>query len=201
MGMDNTNDDEIKAPEPLDEVAPKPAGNGKAFVKAKKTTKPKSKLNEDTISRLKQAIRAGAYAETAAAYVGIDRSTLQRWLKTGARTKKGVHWKLVKALQHAWAEAEMRDLINIDRCAMGRPTVYERDPDTGAVLFNKHGYPVVKEPGLAPSWQASAWRLERKFGGRWNKPEKVDQNMKVTGPGVQVYIPKNGREADKGTKG
>ena len=174
---------------------PAPPKEGKAFVKTpKKTT---GKLDEELIYKLKKAILAGAYVETAASYCGINRKTFYRWLTTGARTKRGLHWKLCQALEQAWSEAEVRDLMNIDRCAFGRATEYERHPDTGEILFNKHGYPVVKNPGLAPSWQASAWRLERKFSKRWSTKQKLEVSGDVSGSSVQVFVPDNGRSVER----
>ena len=44
-----------------------------------------TKLNEDITEEIVKAIKLGNYLETAAAYVGISKSTLYDWLRRGKR--------------------------------------------------------------------------------------------------------------------
>ena len=115
-----------------------------------------TKLNIDTHNKIISAIRAGNYIETAAAYAGIDKSTLYDWLKRGEREKQRVaqnpRYKIRKseepyvefsnAVEKALAEAEVRDVAIIAKAA-------------------------------EEQWQAAAWRLERKFPDRWGR-KKLD---------------------------
>lgn len=134
------------------------------------------KLTEDTIEKVCELIRKGAYIETAVAYCGISKDTFYRWLKEGARTKEDtLTKKLSDALWVAQAEAEMRDLNIIDKVALGSPDVLARD-EAGNILLDAQGYPVVQEYGLQPNWKASAWRLERRFPQRWGKNIKIESN-------------------------
>lgn len=94
-----------------------------------------------------KSVRAGAYLETAAAYAGIDKYLLLRWLKIGRARPKGVYGRFVEAIERAWAESEIRDVH-----AIGKATEH--------------------------SWQAAAWRLERRFPKRWGRQERVE----VSGP-------------------
>ena len=122
-----------------------------------------TKLNFDTHNKIITAIRAGNYIETAAAYAGIDKSTLYDWLKRGEREKQRVaqnpRYKIRKsekpyvefsnAVEKALAEAEVRDVAIIAKAA-------------------------------EEQWQAAAWRLERKFPDRWGRKviEHTDSDRK-----------------------
>ena len=111
-----------------------------------------TKLNFDTHNKIITAIRAGNYIETAAAYAGINKSTLYDWLKRGEREKQRVaknpRYKIRKsekpyvefsnAVEKALAEAEIRDVAIIGKAA-------------------------------EEQWQAAAWRLERKFPHKWGR--------------------------------
>src|SRR5690606_31176789 len=59
----------------------------------------------------------GAYIETAAAYAGINKSTLYDWMKRGARAKSGKYKEFSNAIEKALAESEMRDLAVIAKAS------------------------------------------------------------------------------------
>lgn len=99
-----------------------------------------TKLTPELQRLICDTLRRGAYLETAAALAGVDRTTLQDWLRRGGREEDGIYVDFSRAVQTAQAEAEMRDLDRIDAAA------------------------------AAGVWQASAWRLERKHAGRWGRP-------------------------------
>ena len=105
---------------------------------AKKKGRP-TKLNPETQAKICDALRAGNYLETAAAYAGIDKTTLFDWLRKGARAKRGIHKEFSQAVEKAMADAETRDVALIGKAA-------------------NNG-----------TWQASAWRLERKYPDRWGR--------------------------------
>lgn len=106
-----------------------------------------TKFSKATADRILLALRAGNYAETAAAFAGIDKTTFYDWLKKGAAQSKGQLSEFSHAVEKAMAEAEMRDLSNIGAAA-GRG-----------------------------EWQASAWRLERKFPDRWGRRTKIEAEV------------------------
>lgn len=72
-----------------------------------------TKLTDETIARLTDAIRAGNYIETAAAYCGIDSSTLRKWMKDGRAAKGGKKRELVEAVEQALAASEVRDVLHL----------------------------------------------------------------------------------------
>lgn len=115
----------------------------------------KTKLTPERQTKIVNAIRAGAYMETAAAASGIDRITLHLWLKKGNKYPGTIYSAFADAVHEAMAQAEMRDVLTISKAA--------GDGD----------------------WRAAAWRLERKFPGRWGQTTKTELTGRDGGP-VQV---------------
>ncbi len=111
-----------------------------------------TKLTKETQAKIVEAVRAGAYIETASAFAGIDKASLYAWMKRGNAQTKGIYREFLNAIEKAFADSELRDIMNIGNAA--------------------------KE-----NWQASAWRLERRFPDRWGRKEKinVDANVKHSG--------------------
>lgn len=163
-----------------------------------------TKLTEEVLIEISKNIKAGAYIETAVVIAGVSKKTFYEWLKLSHKDKNHndvksiTHWKLCVQLRNAVAraqeEATMRDIVNIDRCAMGRKPVYDRYPkgtilpardDKGNVQFDKKtgemimidmsdqiicnfkGVPIIAEQGTPPDWRASAWRLEKRKPKEW----------------------------------
>ena len=113
------------------------------------------KLDQNIHDKIYHAIRAGNYIETAAAYAGINKTTLYDWLKRGERARKEsedsgrkvpkkeeAFVNFSNAIEKALAEAEMNDVKRI--------TVAARK-----------------------DWHAAAWRLERKFPARWGRKHQT----------------------------
>lgn len=154
------------------------------------------KLNDDLIKRICNNLMLGMYVETAVVMEGIQKSIFYEWCNQAHKKPNSIYKRFLDAVQTAQAKAEARDLLNIDKCAMGREWEYERD-EKGNLIFNSRGNPIPKRLGVAPDWHASAWRLERRAGSKWNKPEKVEQTGADGGPQIVVTIPSNGREVIK----
>lgn len=103
-----------------------------------------TKLNDALIVKICDAIRGGNYIEVAAAYAGINKDTLYRWLKMGARSKRQtIHRRFSDAVEKALADSEVRDVLLIANAAKTQ-------------------------------WQAAAWRLERKNFKRWGRKDRVE---------------------------
>lgn len=107
-----------------------------------------TKLTSDVQQKLCDAIRAGNYLATAAAFAGVSESTLHNWLKRGANEAKGRHHDLAAAVEKAMADAEARDVALISKAAADG------------------------------TWQAAAWRLERRFPDRWGRRDRLDATVK-----------------------
>ena len=117
-------------------MAKKKAAKKKAKPKAKKAIGRPTKICPEIIEKIQNAILAGSYIETAAALAGINKDTFYEWLKKGAAAQSGIFFEFSAAIQKAMAQAEMNDLLVINRAAQ-------------------------------KSWQAAAWKLERKYPKRW----------------------------------
>lgn len=100
-------------------------------------------VNSDKIKAFINALKNGAYIETACTYTGVGESSVYRWLERGraenARIESGEktdpnetpYWELWEAIEKARSEATLRNLTLIQTAAQGG------------------------------SWQAAAWYLER----------------------------------------
>jgi len=129
----------------------------------------KKKISEEKIKQIVEAVRAGNFIETAAAFAGLSKQTLYNWLKEGMRERdrrengeepdrtKDMYVKFSIDIEQAMAEAEMRDVEIITKAA-------------------------------EQQWQAAAWRLERKFPDRWGKKVAVDAKQEITVPQVQFIF-------------
>jgi transposase len=123
-----------------------------------------TKLDPEIIARIVNALGAGNYLETAAAFAGISKQTLYRWLRRGARSRSGLHREFVDAVEKALAQAEVRDVATIARAASGYDVVKTIDV-TGGDGKNR----TTTERTREFAWQAAAWRLERKHPDRWGR--------------------------------
>jgi len=142
----------------------------KAFAKAKrKGGRPRGslKLNNDLQEKFVLAVRHGLYVETAAALVGMSKQTFYDWSKKAARARERrekdpkarltiTERRLIgflDAVAQAAAEAELRDLATISGAA---------------------------SRGV---WQASAWRLERKFPEKYGRRDAASADGQSAGVG------------------
>lgn len=109
-----------------------------------------TKFSFELAEKIVQAVRAGVFLETAAAFAGISKVTLHGWLKKGARARKGDLHEFQVRVEQAIAEAEVRAVNTIQRAAQG--------------ITDKEGNIVER-----PDWKAASWYLERKHNKRWGK--------------------------------
>lgn len=109
-----------------------------------------TKLTAEVQDRIVGALRAGSYQETAARYAGISPKTFYEWMNRGESDdpEQTLFREFREAVERAKADAEIRDLLLIDKAA-----------NDG-------------------SWQAAAWKLERKFPHRWGRLQRTE----VSGP-------------------
>jgi transposase-like protein len=122
-----------------------------------------SKLTPEVSQRIVQAIRAGNYIETAAAYAGINKTTLYDWLKQGARELDRVQAKSGRRIREK--ARKYVDFSNSVKKALAEAEVSDVAQISLAVR--------------AGNWQAAAWRLERKHFERWGRKQYVESKTEV----------------------
>jgi hypothetical protein len=76
-----------------------------------------TKFTPEVIGRIIQSLQAGNYIETAAAFAGIDKTTLYDWLKQGAAEDEGEYRNFSNAVGEALATAEMLDVQRVGNAA------------------------------------------------------------------------------------
>lgn len=109
-----------------------------------------TKFTPETVKKLLEAVRLGNYRETACKYAGISHQTLRNWIHLAQRPDAPPEYvEFLEALERAEAEAEVEDLGLILRAA-------------------REG-----------TWQAAAWRRERKNPERWGRRDAT--RMELTG--------------------
>lgn len=165
-----------------------------AFVKVNPRGRPET-ISYELIEKICNSMANGAYVETAAVLNGISKVILYKWFKKGNVQKRGIYRDLVNAVQAAMAQGEENDLKNISHAAQGQDLEFAKTDDGHLVLTD--GKPIVAKPPRAPNWQASAWRLERKFPRKWGRLDRIENSGKDGGPIVVVTLPSNGRENNK----
>lgn len=110
-----------------------------------------SKLTEDVKERFLKSIRVGNDKKVAAAVAGISESTLYSWLEKGRQPDAEPEFlEFLESVTQAEAQAEVN--------AVGR----------------------IRQAADNGRWQASAWWLERKYGERWGRNDKIRQE--ISGP-------------------
>lgn len=109
----------------------------------------RSKYTPETVDKITQAIRLGATYQLACDYAGISYETFNQWRKAKPAFSE--------ALKLAEGEGVLKSLAVIERAANG-----VRGEDGEYVLI--------------PSWQAAAWKLERRYPEMYGK-----QRLELTG--------------------
>ena len=131
-----------------------------------------TKLTPEVQDKIVNALRGGNYQETAAQFAGIDEATFYRWMERGASEDEGIYCEFRKAVERAKSQAEVRDIALIDKAAQNG------------------------------SWQAAAWKLERKFPQKWGRVNRTEisgpegKPLTVEVDAKQALLKKLGLDAD-----
>lgn len=142
----------------------KPAKKKAAKKKAVRR-KPKSKggrlslLTPEVQETICKYLSQGNFIETAAAAVGIDQSTLRRWLSRGRR-----EMKRLAVAPHT--EADPVELPYLEFCKAADRAEAQAEVE-GLAMLSAHGY---------KDWKALAWRLERKSFNRWGRRQAIEHS-------------------------
>jgi len=120
-----------------------------------------TKLTPELQKELCKLISLGNYIETAAAFCGINKTTVYDWMKRGARAKE----KIEKGQEVPESELPFIDFSNAIQKALATSEIRDVQIISKAAQTN---------------WQAAAWRLERKFPDRWGRRDRVETEHKIT---------------------
>lgn len=93
-------------------VEPKPAASRETLDRSNR----EHLLTPERLEKIVKLIRAGNYAEVAAACAGISKGTFYKWLARGAEGEQPFK-QLVDAVETATAESEARDVMVIGQAA------------------------------------------------------------------------------------
>lgn len=107
-------------------------------------------------ARITQLIRAGNYIETASIMAGISKVSLYAWLKRGRAERTRLETNPRAHVRQR--EAPFFDFLN----AVEKAQAHAEVVDVAAI-----------SAGARVSWQAAAWRLERKFPARWGRRDHL----------------------------
>ena len=119
-----------------------------------------SKLTPEIHTRIVAAIQRGSYVETAAQLAGINKVTYYEWLKRG---------KAVQAMLDEAHENEQPDISAHDaNCANFANAVFRAMAE--AEVRDVTAIDTAAQQG---TWQAAAWKLERKHHTRWGRKVAV----------------------------
>lgn len=118
-----------------------------------------SLLTPELQARVCDYLSYGNFLETAAAAVGVDQSTLRRWLKRGRR-------EMQRLQLSPDGEVDPNELIYLNFCKAVDRAEAEAEVD-GLKMLHAHSY---------DDWRAVAWRLERKAFGRWGRRQAIEHS-------------------------
>lgn len=109
------------------------------------------KLDEAAAEKVCVALRQGATLDAAAAYTGVARSVVFDWLRKGRQAGARQPYKgFVEKVDEAFAMFEVTAIAQIAKA------------------------------GADGEWQATAWRLERRFPDKYGRRTRVDGNLQVS---------------------
>jgi len=120
------------------------------MAKGRKTGGRPTKLTPEIQEKIVQVIRAGNYAEVAAAYAGISNKTFYLWKQKGEDQPDSAYGEFLHAIKKAEADSEAEAVAQIKLAA--------RDPK---------------------NWVAGMTWLERRYQKRWSRTDRQEHSGEV----------------------
>lgn len=149
----------------------------------------KTKLTRETHEKIIEAIRGGNYIETAAAFAGISKVTLYKWLRKGARSKGGPLRDFTRDVRAALAAAEVRDIALIGKAATTnwQAAAWRRERKNPERWGTDRKAARLRRQILRTDLARKRWELEQLRAGRSTNHQTVDHN--VTAAARVVILP------------
>ena len=118
-------------------------------------------LTVEIIDAITGFIYAGAYIETACAAAGLPKSLYYEWLKLGAKRKKATDddKKLIDPLYEQFTDAIKKAVVDAELKDLIRV-----------------------DKAAERTWQAAAWKLERKYPSRWSRTQRLQHEGEIAKP-------------------
>ena len=154
-----------------------------------------SRIDDQLMRNIRQALLIGAPVVTAAAISDIDYDTMRRWVLNAKEKPNSRYGALIRMMYKAISEYEARDLAVIEAHALGRPAQYlqqqARDKD-GQPIFGPDGKPVmeyvkdgegnliVTQSEIKSDWRAAMERLSRRKPKSWARHLNIDLDAVLT---------------------
>jgi len=141
-----------------------------------------TKLTTFTAGRIINALRSCAYIETAAAFAGIHKDSFYEWLKRGAQAPRGTKayndWiEAIEAATAAAGDSAQLGLLTDRRArAPSHFAAFSDSVEKAQAEGEMMALARITKAG-GDSWQADAWRLERKFPRRWGRQLRLAADM------------------------
>lgn len=138
-----------------------------------------SSLTQEVAERIVTAIRAGAYAEIAATYAGVSRSTYFLWMAKGRKDAEerdaGDFPAIDASHSHEWS-------IESGICWCGHTRYSDfldriKEAEAGAEI---HAIGKVRS-AFDTDWKAAMTYLERRYPSRWRRRSTVDVGAEPEG--------------------
>lgn len=138
-------------------------------------------LTPSLVEKVSSLILAGAYIETACAACGFAKQLYHEWLKLGAQRR------ILRDQFRNEQVVEKKD--ELDKKIKMIDPIYEQFNDSieKAVVEAELRDLLRVDEAAIKSWQAAAWKLERKYPQRWAKQYNVDHSgeIKTGGPTIE----------------
>lgn len=121
-------------------------------------------LTPQLIEDVKRILPTVLYMETVGDYLGVERTTWRKWVKRGAVERR--------RLAKEGAKPKASEVLYLEFFHTIKKSLAEGEIfDAGTI-----------KKAAAEQWQASAWRLERRFPNRWGKKERLEMSTKKGQP-------------------
>ena len=130
-------------------------------------------LTDELVKKVSSLILAGAYIETACAAVGFSKKLYFEWLKLAANLRQ--------LLVNEEEETDIEELKTIRKKIAMIDPIYLQFSDSiqKAVVESELRDLMRIDAAAVKSWQAAAWKLERKHPQRWSRNQKIEHTGEV----------------------
>lgn len=120
-----------------------------------------TKLTPKVQKRICDAIRAGNYIETAAAFAGVTSRVVRTWMAEGRKAQAGKKREFVDAVEQALAEAEVRDVAFLAQSSDWKARAFKLARRFPARWGSRTEVQHSGHVDLRQAWQASTQMLEQ----------------------------------------